>query len=274
MKFLTVIILFLCLNASAQDTLSNWKLIETYPIEEDAVWNTDMLQNVYVVHNRMITKYDSTGIKKFSQSIKSLGQVKEIMPINTMKLVLFSEDQQALCMLDNTLTMTEDLIDLSEFNIVNASLATTSSQPEKIWILDQLNSRLLLLDLAGKMQYQEVRNLKGVLGSTDITSMIESSGHLFLLTDDYSFYEFDVYGSLIKAYGSAEGSMATKSHLFPSENKIFWLSVNRLYAMDYGGETTIVELPKPGIIDFKKVGDIYYFRTADKILKYAFKNTR
>ena len=274
MKFLLVIILFLCFNASAQDTLSKWTLLKEYPIYEDAIWNTDILQNVYVVHNRMITKYDSTGVKKFSQSIKSIGQVKEIMPINTMKLVLFSEDQQVLCMLDNTLTMTEDLIDLSEFNIVNASLATTSSQSEKIWILDQLNSRLLLLDLAGKMQFQEVRNLKGVLNASGITSMIESNGHLFLLTDDYSFYEFDMYGTLVNAIGSAEGSMASKSHLFPSENKIFWLSDNRLYATDYEGHTTIVTLPKEGFLEFKKVGDLYYFRTADKILKYAFKNAR
>ena len=274
MRILLFLSLFCGLTVRAQDSTSNWVLLKEYPLVEDAIWNVDILQNVYIVHDRMIMKYDSSGVKKFSQSIKSIGQVKEIMPINTMKLVLFSEDQQVLCMLDNTLTMTEDLIDLSEFNIVNASLATTSSQSEKIWILDQLNSRLLLLDLAGKMQFQEVRNLKGVLNASGITSMIESNGHLFLLNDNYSFYEFDMYGTLVNAIGSAEESMASKSHLFPSENKIFWLSDNRLYATDYEGYTTIVTLPKEGFLEFKKVGDIYYFRTADKILKYAFKNAR
>jgi hypothetical protein len=273
MRFLVIIALFCCLTTRAQDSLSNWKFLKEYPLVEDAIWNTDMLQNVYIVHDRMIAKYDSTGIKKFTQSIKSIGQVTEIMPINTMKLVLFSEDQQVLCMLDNTLTMSEDLIDLSDFGIVNASLATTSSQPEKIWVLDQSNSRLLLLDLAGKMQFQEVRNLKGVLNLSVITSMTESNGHLFLIGTG-KFYEFDMYGTLLNELDYKYGSDRLPDGV-PFEDRFYWMSEDELIVQDLdGGNEKGAKLPVKQIVEFKKMGDIYYFRTADKILKYAFKNVR
>jgi len=273
MKFLTVIILFLWLNVSAQDSLSNWTLLKTYPVNSDAVWNIDVLENVYIVHNRMIIKFDSTGVTKFSQSIKSIGQVKEIMPINTMKLVLFSEDQQVLCLLDNTLTMSEELVDLSEFNIVNASLTSTSSQPEKIWVLDQLNSRLLLIDLAGKMQFQEVRNLKGMLNLTLISSLKELNGHLFMVGSG-KVYQFDIYGTLLNELEYGERSNVIYDAA-PFGERFYWVQNDALIGQDLDGENKKrVQLPVKDVLEFKKAGDIYYFRTADKILKYAFKNTR
>jgi hypothetical protein len=221
----------------------------------------------------MITKFDSTGAKKFSQSIKSLGQVKEILPINTMKLVLFSEDQQVLCLLDNTLTMSEDLVDLSDYTIVNASLVTTSSQPEKIWVLDQLNSRLLLLDLAGKMQFQEVRNLKGVLNLADISRIVENNGHLFLIGSG-KFFEFDIYGTLLNELDFGMDAL-TIVDCIPSGKRFYWLENNELISQDLNGSNEkAVKVPVEQVVEFKKVGDIYYFRTADKIFKYAFKNAR
>lgn len=273
MKLLSFIICIGSFAVSAQDSLFNWHLMKEYPLEEEAIWNVDMLQNVYVVHDRMISKYDSAGVKKFSQSIKSIGQVKEIMPINTMKLVLFSEDQQVLCLLDNTLTISEELIDLSDYTIVNASIVTISIQPEKIWVLDQLNSRLLLLDLAGKMQFQEVRNLKGVLNLSEIHSMIESNGHLFLIASG-KFYEFDMYGTLLNELNFSNGSDSL-SDCVPSGQRFYWILKDELIGQDLNGANKQgVKLPVKQVLEFKKAGDIYYFRTADKILKYAFKNTR
>jgi hypothetical protein len=273
MRTLTIAFILCLCTLRAQDTISKWTLLNEYSLETDAIWTTDILENIYVVHNRTITKFDSTGVKKFSQSIKSIGQVKEIIPINTMKLVLFSEEQQVLCLLDNTLTMSENLIDLSEYGIVNASLATTSSQPEKIWILDQLNSRLLLLDLSGKMQFQEVRNLKGMLNLTEISSMVESNNHLFLIGSG-KFYEFDIYGTLLNELEFGNSSTGALECV-PAGERFYWILRDELIGQDLdGGNEQGVKLPVKQIVELKKAGDIYYFRTADKILKYALKKTR
>lgn len=255
----------------SQDSLQ-WKKIGSYSLSPESVWNIDVLQNVYVIQNRIINKYDSTGSLRFSQSIKSLGQITEILPINAMKLVLFSEDQQVLCMLDNTLTMSEELIDLSEYGIVNATLVATSSQPQKIWVLDQSNSRLLLLDLSGKMQFQEVRNLKAVLNVSSVTSMVESNNHLFLLGDG-SLYEFDIYGTLISQLNYSKGTRDVEA--LPVDGKLYWVVKNELLGQDLkeGGEISI-QMPVDQISNFKKWNEFYYFQVGDKILKYAFKNVR
>jgi hypothetical protein len=164
--------------------------------------------------------------------------------------------------------MSENYIELSDFKIGIASLAAVSSQPDKIWVLDQLNSRLLLLDLSGKMQYQEVRNLNGVLNLSDITSLNESEGHLYLMSNQ-TLYEFDVYGSLINELTFTYNSLKTVAAL-PFYGKIFWFTSEAMIVKNFDeGKEMIINLPITGIISFKKSGEYYYFKTADKILKYS-----
>jgi hypothetical protein len=270
MKFTLLSLCFLLNHsffAQKSDSLAWVKQIE-YQVDENATWAVDIFGNVYFTKGRVLQKFDSLGVLKFSQSIKSVGNIKDIMPVNTMKLVLFSEEQQVLCLLDNTLTMSENYIELSDFKIGIASLAAVSSQPDKIWLLDQLNSRLLLLDLSGKMQYQEVRNLNGVLNLSDITSLNESEGHLYLMSNQ-TLYEFDVYGSLINELTFTYNSLKTVAAL-PFYGKIFWFTSEAMIVKNFDeGKEMIINLPITGIISFKKSGEYYYFKTADKILKYS-----
>lgn len=241
-----------------------------YQVDENATWTIDIFGNVYFTKGRVLQKFDSLGVLKFSQSIKSVGNIKEIMPVNTMKLVLFSEEQQVLCFMDNTLTMSENYIELSDYKIGMASLVAVSSQPDKIWVLDQLNSTLLLLDLSGKMQYQEVRNLKGVLNLADITSLHESDGHLYLMSNQ-NLYEFDIYGSLLNELTFQYNSIPTISAL-PYYGKILWFTTEAMIVQDFEeGNEIVIKLPTTGITSFKKIGEYYYFKTADKILKYSLK---
>jgi hypothetical protein len=152
-------------------------------------------------------------------------------------------------------------------------LVATSSQPEKFWVLDQLNSRLLLLDLSGQMQFQEVRNLKGTLNLSTITSLVESEGHLFLMGSGV-YYEFDRYGTLLNEFAYADANETTLNCV-PSGERFYWIFGDELVVQNLGGgEERRVKLPEEQILEFKKSGDIYYFRTADKILKYGFKNVR
>ena len=97
--FFTVVVCSQLLNAQNEDpdTSIVWRLEGEYKIGKNEVWSTDILGNVYITDQKVIEKYDSTGVKKFSQSVKSFGKITEIRPVNTMKLVLFSEDQQILC---------------------------------------------------------------------------------------------------------------------------------------------------------------------------------
>ncbi|NDA98935.1 MAG: hypothetical protein EBY31_07010, partial [Flavobacteriia bacterium] len=63
-----------------------------------SVWNIDELQNVYLIQGNTLIKCDSSGKQLFSQSIKSIGNVAQIEPINALKIAVFSEEQQSICL--------------------------------------------------------------------------------------------------------------------------------------------------------------------------------
>ena len=242
-----------------------WKKNGEFEIGIEDSWSVDVIGNVYITKNKVLQKFDSTGILKFSQSIKSLGRIKEIQSINTMKLVTFSEEQQAACMLDNTLTLSEECLDLSNFDIGNASHVAVSGQPDKLWVVDQLNSKLLLLSLNGTNQFQEIKNLKGIINTSDIVSIQEIENHLFLVDSTGKIFEFDLYGSLINAFEFDPFiCMLVKDESFVLLRKD---ALNIRHINESSND--FIELPTIGINEVKLSGKFFYFRTENKILKYA-----
>jgi hypothetical protein len=245
---------------------SSWKLEGQYAVGKNEVWSTDILGNVYLTDRKVIQKYDSIGRLKFSQSVKSFGKVAEIRPVNTMKLVLFSEDQQILCWMDNTLTLGEECIDLSKFEIGLATHVAASGQPEKLWVVDQLNSKLLLLDLGRSNQSQEIKNLKGILNMSDIMALTEVNNELFLLDNKGVIYRFDLYGSLIERYddfGNITG--------FAVKDDALMVLTDRSVAIRHLSDDHKIDfkLPVEGVKEFRVTGSFFYFRTENKILKYS-----
>lgn len=258
--------LFIACSGISQTTDSLvWSLKGEVSINENEIWTVDVLGNIYVTANTVINKYDSTGLLKFSQSIKSFGRLKDLQVINTMKLIAFSEEQQMICPLDNTLTLSEKCIELSEFTIGNASHIAVSGQPDKIWVVDQLNSRLLLLSLGKTDQFQEIKNLQGILNVSEIKSIQEVDNELFLTDSNHKIYHFDLYGSLIDVYQYEnldcyivrEGTMALLQN-----GKLI---LNQLLI----SEQRTIPLPANDFCEVKISGDYFYFRSGNKILKYT-----
>lgn len=261
-----IIALIISFSGISQDTLSvQWRLERDYQIDSNEVWSVDALENVYVAGKDMITKYDSVGVLKYSQSIKSLGSVEQFEPINTMKLVHFSIEQQTLCFFDNTLTRSELCIDLGEHDIYSAALIATSSRPDKIWVLDNLNSKLLLMDVNGRsMQTIETENLKGVLDLSNAIQIIERNNRLFILDKERGVYMFDIYGTLIDFIEFSNGE-AIDSH----DNSLFILSNDLLYQYDLKSmNVNVIPLPVKDIIDFRIQNHRIFLRTAKIVHKY------
>jgi len=105
------------LSFGQADLASIRKIRDFHFPNEILVWNIDNLGNIYAIQNEVIVKFDSTGKQTFSQSIKSLGRISEIEPINSMKIVLFSEEQQNICFLDNTLSLNGNCKNFEEFDV-------------------------------------------------------------------------------------------------------------------------------------------------------------
>ncbi len=236
----------------------------SYKIDSLDIWTVDILGNTYISKKELIQKFDSLGRLKFSESEKSFGRLSSIQTINTMKLIVFSEEQQQMCFLDNTLTPFETCIDFEDHYINNATKIAVSSQPDKFWVYDQLNSRLHLLSLQQKNQAQEIENLKGLLNSIQIYSMIEQNNFLYLLDLNQGVYILDMYGSLV--------NFINRKNI-----KSFQVDLNYYYLLE-GDQVVRIDIetnieqkfkcPNSGIIDFKKSGNNYYFQTLNEIKKY------
>ncbi|MBU2019329.1 MAG: hypothetical protein KJ941_06770 [Bacteroidetes bacterium] len=196
MKYLGLFLVILsmsCLNAQT----STWSKIQEFDLPENAVWHSDVIGNLFVADKDRLTKIDTNGTKLYSQSIKSLGRISRIESINALKIILFSEEQQLIAFTDNTLTSIQGMMSLSELGFGYVTMIAASNQPNKIWVFDQINSKITLFDLSNTKQSQEVDNLRGLLKSKEITRMEERDGKLFLSDNEHQLFILDTYGSLI-----------------------------------------------------------------------------
>jgi len=261
--FVCSMIMFL-VSVKAQNIQHKWLQKSSYTIDSNDIWSTDVLSNTYITKKETIQKFDSTGKLKFSQSQKSSGRISSIQPINTMKLAVFSEEQQEICFLDNTLTSYESCVNLEDVNISYASMMAISSQPGKFWVYDQLNSRLHLLSLEQTNQSQEIENLKGILNSLQLNSMFQYDNFLYIIDLKQGVYVLDMYGSLvnlIKKDRFKSFQVDAKNFYFLEDN--YLLIINRETL-----EEVRVELPFKDIIEFRKSLDYYFFRSTKEIRKY------
>ena len=248
-----------------QDSLEhNWKSKGELLIAESALWEVDAFENVYESTGNSINKYDQAAELQFSQSIKRLGRMSQLVLVNTMRLIHFSEEQQTLCYFDNTLSEMDDCVELSDQGVINASLVCGSSQPNKIWVLDNLNSTLSLFSLDKLIQKQQISNLKGTLNIENISDIKERGSHLYLLDKTQGIYVFDLYGSLLdfipeKSIQQFEVVGSTLYTLMDGELKIRSIETE---------EKISVKLPIDKVFDFQIQNGTFYLRVKNSVHKF------
>lgn len=262
-----IFIVLSCIHASfifAQEV--EWKLAQDFPIENEEVWTVDVIGNVITTKRDQLTKYSPTGKILFEQSQKSFGRLDKIEPINTLKFVAFSEQQQTLCFFDNSLTVMENCIELADFDILNATQFATSGQSDKLWVFDQVNSTLLLLSLQGLNQEQQIKNLMGILNAESITQMVEIENKLFFVDKENGIFMFDVYGTLINKI-----DVKNAQWIQCKDDNVLVLVGNQLLIHNFVtmGEQSI-PLPSADYYEFKFDGQAIYFRSNTKIQKFEF----
>lgn len=201
MNFKTyLLVLFIGLFNSIHAQTNN-KKDQSLDSNKALVYKYDIIGNLYVAGEKSLKKYDTNGVVLYYQSIKSIGEVSSIIPINSMSILLFSEEQQTVTTFDNTLTVLQTL-ELGQLGFGYVTMIAASSQMNKLWVYDQLNSKLVLIDRANTKQSQEISNLRGLVNSVELIEMVEKDNYLFITDLSKNVYQFDKYGSLIKVIRS------------------------------------------------------------------------
>lgn len=199
MKILALIgVFFSMLQLLAQEKL-NWQKLGHFEMGTSAVWSADIQGNLYGSSEGKLIKWDGQGKQQFIQSLKKTGTISSISPVNTMKLLVFSEEQQSICFLDNTLSFAEECIDLDGFNIEYATQVAASGQADRFWVFDQVNNTLSLINWNTKQRIVDLLNVSGIVSAEKPIKMIERSNYLFFGARN-GIFQFDRFGSLMNAY--------------------------------------------------------------------------
>ena len=236
-----------------------------------SVWNIDELQNVYLIQGSTLIKCDSSGKQLFSQSIKSIGNVAQIEPINALKIAVFSEEQQSICLFDNTLTLNGECNYLDKFGIRNAKLIARSNRPNLFWIYDQFNSTLLLIDIISNKTIQKVDNIKGLILKGDEENEVEKiqefNNHLYLFDSKETIYEFDQLMTLSGEFKKHSKKIAFyENQLIEIEGNKTWITT--LINKEIKTYTNTDRNPK----ELKIKGKFLYMNIENKILRFALKS--
>jgi len=237
-------------------------------MKDVSVWNIDELQNLYLIQGSTLIKCDSSGKQLFSQSIKSIGNVAQIEPINALKIAVFSEEQQSICLFDNTLTLNGECNYLDKYGIINAKLIARSNRPNLFWIYDQFNSTLLLIDIISNKTIQKIDNIKGLIlkdeEENEVEKIQEFNNHLYLFDTNETIYEFDQLMTL-----SGEFKKHSKKIAF-WENQLIEMEGNKTWITSLiNKEIKIYSSPDNKHLDIKIKGKFLYMNTENKILRFA-----
>ncbi len=269
MKIFLIFVFLLLFSLNYSFSQLNYKIIKDYNFDNAIdIWNVDNLGNLYVIQNNSINKFDTSGKQTYSQSIKAIGRISEIEPINAMKLVLFSEEQQRICLMDNTLTLNVDCQSFEEFDVKNAKLIATSNRPNLIWVLDEYRSTILLIDIVNQKIIQKVENMKGILNeAAEFVDLIEKDNFLYVTTSNGKVYQFDQMLSETGMQLDYFSQISTSK-----DQQAYYLKNNQLYSLNLStSEIQSIDFPEKNVFDFKIQGDFLYFRSERIISKYSVK---
>lgn len=261
---LHIFFLLVTFAASGQDNVS-WKKDFEIPLSANAGWTIDNYNNVYIAEKDLILKIDPSGKQLFEQSLKKYGRIKTIDARNPLKILIFSEQQQSIFYLDNTLSKQENDIDLSEFDLSYVTMVSGSSQMDKIWTFDQDNSKIKLL-AQNKAQIIQLENTAGILDMKHIRQFFEQSDRLFVIDSLKGVYQFDIYGTLTQFLPEENISWAAVSgeYLYLLKNA----QIDILNLATLNKKTIFLPLTEK-ILEFAVNQNTVFFRTADKLHKFS-----
>ena len=262
MKILLLLCLIFPVFSFAQDSIVwnlDWKINA-----ENAVWNVDSFGNLILSDGSKLQKFDSLGNPNFSQSSRNLGNISSIDPSNPMKVLIFSEDQQLISYVDNTLSKLQELIELNDHNLSYVTLVATSGQPDKFWVYDQDNSKIALI-ARNVLQQQRIENIRGLLGCEQVRQILEKDNNLYLVDEEQGILKFDLYGTFISKW-----EMKGVNFVHIENEFAYFILDNKLQVMEL--ETDKIkayDLPLDGVLRIKKESNSMYVETSSQILKYS-----
>src|SRR5260221_4825021 len=195
-KALNILLFFFvplsCINAQ---TGSTFKLVKT--ISGDIVdFTVDNLDNIYLLNSRnQLKKLNANGdsIAIFND-VKKFGQAALVDASNPLKVLLYYKDFSTIVVLDRFLNI-RNSIDLRKQNIFQVK-AIGQSYDNKIWLYDEVESKLKKIDEDGKLLL-ETPDFRQLFGQTPSPQKIfDEDKYVYLYDSLQGIFVFYYYCTL------------------------------------------------------------------------------
>jgi hypothetical protein len=243
-----------------------WKLEQTYENNNIEAWDITPLEELIVSEQGTLHKLDTNFKVAFTQSRKEFGTISKIDARHSLKTMLFSENQQMIGFVDNTLSFQDGKIDLALLNIGYGTHVCYSDQTSRFWVFDEQNARLVRFEgIKSSVAQSEISNLMAITYNDMPTSLIESQNQLFLFYEGQDIFVFDYYGSLLRKYFHEDAIQ-----IYPTEKYLYILKKSAIVRLNRKtDQEESIALPIRGIEDLRVFGNEVYFKDKKGVSKYS-----
>ncbi len=160
-------------------------------------FTTDELGNVYALRGDELKLFSPEGKQLARNSVKTFGEITCIDAFSSLRPMVFSRSMGQLAVLDNTLSVQADVIDLPRNGFPQVTLACSSVQ-NAFWFFDERALQLTRVD-AQLRTLATTGRLDQLLGITPHpVQMQELDGWLYVCDPEQGVLVFDVFGAYAK----------------------------------------------------------------------------
>lgn len=261
MRIVLIIFVLLSVQLVGQE---KWEVRQTYSNRNIVAWDVDPMGKVIVAERDVMVKLDTSFQVLFTQSIKQFGEIASLDAAHSLKTLVFSEQQQYVVFVDNTLTIQDTKKELSDYGVAYATNVGYSNHTNRLWVFDGDNAQLLLIDESGN-QISRINNLTSIVGAAQPDALYERDNELLLFYKGVGVFVFDYYGTMISSYSNvtAEAVHFTK-HFF------YFVQGNRFMRVDRRtDQVQEFELPEARIINIRVHQNDIYIEYQEGIKKYS-----
>lgn len=187
-NFLSILIITLSYTASSQEL--------SFAFSGNTL-TTDQFGFYYEIGDTEIKKFSSKGELNCSYSNNVLGVIANVDVSNPQKILVYFKDFTRILILDNTLSPSSEVIDLTTIELDETSLVCRSYN-DAVWYYDPVR-----FELIRKNQELVTTNSSGNLANLlnkniQPNFMVEYNNKLYLNDTKFGILVFDIYGTYLK----------------------------------------------------------------------------
>lgn len=168
----SLFLLFLFLEGLAFG--QTWQLEKELVLKDSTYrWTSDEWGQLYQWKGNTVWLQQNQNPAPFQETFKILGEITDIQAISGLRALVYSEGQQMMGIIDNTLQLKEGLLAFFDVDFSNITQVAISNRPDFIWLFDQYRERLILFNINTAQAVQIVDNCFGGLQDVQIVQFFE-----------------------------------------------------------------------------------------------------